>query len=280
MMAAARQREIPGGWLGSVVLHGALLAAALFAWPKHDMQGGTVVPVKILTNAAETNLRPAIEAPDVQTAQTEDPAPQAPLETVAPTPDPAPPTPAPPRPTPTPKVAPKTPPTPAPKTPAPKAAPQKTTPPQKAQPTPSLDLAELRRELGVRPSGGRRSSAPKGQNRPETDRVARPDAGEGLSASSVPGLQEQLSELWNPNCQVQGGRSARVVVTFVVGPGGRLMEKPTAGGQEFTTGVPRVAAERAINAVEIAEDRGHLAMVPRSLHGKKITARFDPSQCS
>ncbi|MET0295279.1 MAG: energy transducer TonB [Phenylobacterium sp.] len=295
MSAAARHREFPGGWAGSALLHGLLLASLLVAWPKHEIQSGTPVPVKIVTNAPRTDLRPAIEAPEVQTAQTETPAPDAPLEAPAPTPapptptppKPAPPTPAkpaPPRPTPpTPAPTPKpAPPTPAPKAPTPKAAPSKAAParPSPAASAPSLDLSELRRELGAA-SGGRRSSAARGRNQAETDRQARPDAGQGLLASSIPGLQEQLSELWNPNCQVQGGRQARVAVTFVVGAGGKLQGRPTADGHENAGGVPGAAALRAIMAVQTAAGQGVLAsVVPRSMHGKEITARFDPSQCS
>ncbi|MFC3078530.1 energy transducer TonB [Phenylobacterium terrae] len=304
MTAATREREFPTAWLGSVLLHGALIAAALVSWNSRDMQGGTVVPVKIITNASQTDLRPAIEAPAEQTAQTESPVPDAPLETVAPIPDPAPPTPAP-APTPAPKTPPqKTAPAP---TPAPKAPPQKATPtpapkapPQKATPTPapkapapkapaqkrpaektedSLDLDALANSLAkMRPSGGSRSSAQKGQNRPETAREARPNAGEGMAASSIPGLQERLEDVWNPNCTVEGGRDVRVRVTFVVGPGGVIDREnpPTAGGLENSSNpVVRVAAERAIRAVRQAAP---LTMVPRSNYGKPITANFDPTK--
>jgi outer membrane biosynthesis protein TonB len=302
--AATREREFPTGWLGSVLLHGALIAAALVTWKTQEIQGGTVVPVKIVTNAAQTNLRPAIEAPLEQTAQTEAPVPDAPLETVAPAPDPAPPTPAPqpapktppqksaptPQPTPksppqkatpTPQPAPKAPaqkatPTPAPKTPAPKAPAQKR-PATKSEE--SLDLDALANSLSkLRPTGGSRSSAQKGQNRAETARQARPNAGEGMAASSIPGLQDRLEDVWNPNCTVEGGRDVRVRVTFVVGPGGVIDREnpPTAGGLETSSNpVVRVAAERAIRAVRQAAP---LTMVPRSNYGKPITANFDPTK--
>lgn len=289
MTAATREREFPTGWLGSALLHAALIAAALVSWNTRDMQGGTVVPVKIITNAAETNLRPAIEAPTEQTAQTEAPAPDAPLETVAPIPDPAPPTPAPapaaktppqktaPAPKPAPKApAPKPTPTPAAKTPAPKAPPQKRAA-QKSED--SLDLDALANSLAkLRPSGGARSSAQKGANRPETARQARPNAGEGMAASSIPGLQERLEDVWNPNCTVEGGRDVRVRVTFVVGAGGVIdrANPPSAGGLETSSNpVVRVAAERAIRAVRQASP---LTMVPRSNYGKPITANFDPTK--
>lgn len=289
MTAATREREFPTGWLGSVLLHGALIAAALVTWNTREIQGGTVVPVKIVTNAAQTDLRPAIEAPTEQTAQTETPVPDAPLETVAPAPDPAPPTPAPqPAPkappqktTPAPKPAPKAPaqkaaPTPAAKAPAPKSPPQKR-PATKSED--SLDLDALANSLAkMRPSGGSRSSAQKGQSRAETAREARPNAGEGMAASSIPGLQDRLEDVWNPNCTVEGGREVRVRVTFVVGPGGVIDRDnpPTAGGLEQSSNpVVRVAAERAIRAVRQAAP---LTMVPRSNYGKPITANFDPSK--
>lgn len=289
MTAATREREFPTAWLGSVLLHGALIAAALVGWNTREIQGGTVVPVKIITNASQTDLRPAIEAPTEQTAQTESPVPDAPLETVAPIPDPTPPTPAP-----APTPAPKTPPQKTAPTPAPKAPPQKATPtPSPKAPAPkapaqkrpaektedALDLDALANSLAkLRPSGGSRSSAQKGQNRPETARQARPNAGEGMAASSIPGLQERLEDVWNPNCTVEGGRDVRVRVTFVVGAGGVIdrANPPTAGGLENSSNpVVRVAAERAIRAVRQAAP---LTMVPRSNYGKPITANFDPTK--
>jgi hypothetical protein len=55
-----------------------------------DLKVGTVVPVTIVANAPSTDLRPAIEAPEVQTAQTDEPVPEAPLESAAPEPQPVP----------------------------------------------------------------------------------------------------------------------------------------------------------------------------------------------
>ena len=291
MTAATREREFPTAWLGSLLLHGALIAAALVSWNTRDMQGGTVVPVKIITNASQTDLRAAIEAPDEQAAQTEAPVPNAPLETVAPAPTPAPPTPAPaptpaaktppqktaPAPTPAPKAPPqKAAPTPAPKAPAPKAAAPKR---PAAKTEDSLDLDALANSLAkLRPSGGSRSSAQKGANRSETARQARPNAGEGMAASSIPGLQERLEDAWNPNCSVEGGQDVRVRVTFVVGAGGVIdrANPPSAGGLETSANpVVRVAAERAIRAVRQAAP---LTMVPSSNYGKPITANFDPSK--
>lgn len=289
MSAATREREFPTAWLGSLLLHGALIAAALVSWNTRDLQGGTVVPVKIITNASQTDLRAAIEAPAEQAAQTEAPVPDAPVEMVAPDPTPAPPTPAPA-------------PTPAAKTPPQKTQPAPKTPPQKAAPTPAptpkapapkapapkrpaakaeegLDLDALADSLAkLRPSGGSRSSAQKGANRAETARQARPAAGEGMAASSIPGLQDRLEDVWNPNCSVEGGRDVRVRVTFVVGPGGVIDRDnpPTAGGLETSSNpVVRVAAERAIRAVRQAAP---LTMVPRSNYGKPITANFDPGK--
>lgn len=289
MSAATREREFPTAWLGSLLLHGALIAAALVSWNTRDLQGGTVVPVKIITNASQTDLRAAIEAPAEQAAQTEAPVPNAPVEMVAPDPTPAPPTPAPA-------------PTPAAKTPPQKTQPAPKTPPQKAAPTPAptpkapapkapapkrpaakaedgLDLDALADSLAkLRPSGGSRSSAQKGANRAETARQARPAAGEGMAASSIPGLQDRLEDVWNPNCSVEGGRDVRVRVTFVIGPGGVIDRDnpPTAGGLETSSNpVVRVAAERAIRAVRQAAP---LTMVPRSNYGKPITANFDPGK--
>jgi biopolymer transport protein TolR len=58
--------------IGSVLLHGAVAAALLFAWPwSRDLKIGSAVPVTIVTNAPPAELAPAIQAPEPQTAQTE-----------------------------------------------------------------------------------------------------------------------------------------------------------------------------------------------------------------
>ena len=89
-----RQRSL----VASAGLHLLVLASMLITWPwAKDLKVGTVVPVNIVSNAPSTDLRPAVEAPEEQTAMTEDPVPDAPMEAVAPTPEP---TPTPPAPTP------------------------------------------------------------------------------------------------------------------------------------------------------------------------------------
>src|SRR5690242_4425343 len=93
--------------MGSVALHAAVAAALLISW-RHprDLKIGAVVPVTIVSNAPAAELSPAIESPEPpQTAQVEQPTPQAPPEPVPPAPTPAP-TPAPPKAAPPPKPAP------------------------------------------------------------------------------------------------------------------------------------------------------------------------------
>lgn len=280
-MELSRQRSLAA----SAALHLGVVGAMLISWPwAKDLKVGTVVPVNIVTNAPTTDVRKAIEAPEEQTAQTEDPVPDAPLETVAPEPTPAP-TPTPPKPvpaptpTPTPKAPAPTPPkptptpTPAAKTPAPKT-PAAKTPPTKAAEK-SLDLDSLMASL----SKGSKSSAPKGASRPETAKQARPAVGAGVSANALAGLSEELQRRWNPNCDVEGGSDVRVRVTFTIGSSGAVTGQVSAGGQENSSNpVVRAAAERAISAVYGASP---FRTLPRDFYGERVAVNFNAREaCS
>lgn len=268
---------------GSALLHLTVAALFLIAWPwSRELKVGAVVPVKIVTNAPVTDLRPAIEAPVEQEAMAETPVPEAPPEAAPPTPvpQPEPPAPAPtppPKPTPTPKAATPAPkPAPPQKTPPPKAAtpapPQKAAPPKAAEK--SLDFDALLASVSKnRPSGGRPSAAPRGPSRPETATQARPNLGAGASANALQGLTEELQRRWNPNCDVEGGRDVRLKVTFNLGAGGQVVGQVTAGGQEFSgNSVIRAAAERAIAAVNAASPFRNL---PHEFYGQRFSVNFD-----
>lgn len=293
---------------GSAVLHVLVAALFLVSWPwAKELKIGSVVPVKIVTNAPNTDVRPAEQAPEEQEAATEEPVPNESLQAPAPpepapqpehtpakpTPAPAksaPPTPAPPKPTP-PVPTPKPSPT-AQKTPAAKPQPA----PSAAKPTPheEVDLDKLLASVsksGGRPTGQTRSSAPRGPTRTESARQARPAAGTGLSANAFAGFKDELQRRWNPNCDVEGGRDVRVKVTFTIGMGGEVAGDVTADAQggggairitvnnsaearggAVPTDVVRAGAERAIRAVYgTAPYRG----LPPAYYGQRIIVNFN-----
>ena len=228
--------------VGSVLLHGGLvvvlLISGLFAKP---LPVGGIVPVTIVSDSKITDLRAAQAAPEEQTAQTEEPVPEAPAPPAAVEPTPQlKPTPLPPTPTPKPAVDPNA------KGPKPPAKPVEK----------SLDLDAQAASVNLlAKTGGKASSAAKGPARPETALQARDaaGAGKGLSAIQMAGLAGELQRRWNPNCEVEGGRDVKVRVTFTLGPGGQVVGQVEAGGLEQSPNpVVRAAAERAIRAVHQA----------------------------
>jgi outer membrane biosynthesis protein TonB len=265
---------------GSAALHLAIAAMFLISWPwAREIKIGASVPVKIVTNAPTTDLRPAIEALEEQTAAAEAPVPNESLQAPAPpTPEPQP-APAPAAPA---SVAPKTPPPKPTPAPALSAKPQPTKPaPPKTQPRQEVDLDKLLASVskGGRPSGSTRSSAARGATQAETATQARPAAGTGLSANAMAGMAEELQRRWNPNCEVEGGRDVSLKVTFNLGRGGQVVGEVSAGGQERSSNpVVQAAAERAIRAVYAASPfRG----VPPGFNGDRIAVNFDAKKaCS
>lgn len=253
------RRELSPAAAGSVLLHAGVAAALLISWPwTRDLKVGAVVPVTIVANAPQTDLRSAEQAPVEQTAQTELPVPDAPLESAPPEPTPAPPTPAP--------VA-KT----APAKPVEKAA------PQKAQAKPAekgLDFDALLASIPASKSApAKPSSAPKGASRPETAQQARPNLGSGLSAAqAMTGLADELQRRWNPNCEVEGGREVVIRVTFALGAGGQLVGEPAAEIRGARNAVAQAAADRAVRAVYAASPFRNL---PREFYGQRVAVNFN-----
>lgn len=279
---ARENSELRGPMVASAALHLAVLASALIAWPwARELPVGAAVPVNIVANAPSTNLAPAIEAPEPAPAQTEEPVPDAPATPAAPEPlptpvpptpkaAPAPPKPAPkaaPTPTPTPKPAPATPAAKAPAKPAPKAE------------RPGLDLDALAASVAKSAKTSQRSSAAKGPARPETAQQARPDLGNGAAAAAMAGMTDDLQRLWNPNCEVEGGRDVRVRVIFTLNAGGQVSGQVDAGGLDRSANpVVKAAAERAIRAVYAAAPFRNL---PRQFYGDRIAVNFNAREaCS
>ena len=86
-MSRSRETGFSPALIGSVALHGLVAAVILIGlpWKKPTpITLGESVPVTIVTNGP-TNVRPAEEALEDQTAQTEAPVPEATPEPPAPT---------------------------------------------------------------------------------------------------------------------------------------------------------------------------------------------------
>jgi protein TonB len=253
--------------VGSVLLHAGVVALLLVSgmFAKSLPVGGAIVPVTIISDSRITDLRAAQAAPQEQTAQTEEPIPDAPPPPAAvePTPQPVPakPIPAPPKPVVDPNA----------KGPKPPAKPA-----QKA-----FDLDALAASVSKLSAGGKTSSAAKGANRPETALEAREaaGAGKGLSAIQMAGLAGELQRRWNPNCDVEGGRDVKVRVVFTLGPGGQVLGQVSAGGLEQSPNpVIKAAADRAIRAVHQAAP---FSAQYGGAFGQKVTVNFNAREaCS
>lgn len=236
-----RRAEVSPAALGSLALHGAVIAALAITWGSRDLKVGGVTPVTIVASAPDADTRPAVEGPQVQTALSELPAPDT-------RPDPA-----------------ATPPTPAPAT---KAARTGTGPAEKA-----LDLDALASSLIAPARNTRPNPAAKGPTRPEIAPVARQTTGSGLAAgAALQGLAEELQRRWNPNCDVEGGREVIVRVTFLLGLGGQVVGDVVPQIQGPRTPVAQASAERAVRAVYAASPfRG----LPGEFYGDRIAVNFN-----
>ena len=244
------RRELSPAMLGSVLLHATVGVLLMISWNfTRDLKVGTIVPVNIVAHAPDADIRPAVEAPEDQTAQADQPVPDAPLQSVAPEPQPAP------------------------KPPAPTPKAEKPTKPEKA-----LDLDALSASVSKMVKPPKPSSAAKGPARPETATVARPTVGTGLSAAALTGLTDELQRRWNPNCDVEGGRDVQVRVAFVIGVGGQVVGEVASQIKGAQNAVSQAAADRAVRAVYAAAPFRNL---PREFYGDKIAVNFNAREaCS
>jgi len=274
--------------LAAVALHGALLALLLVApvKPPPMLPVGSSVPITIVSSATVTDTRPAVQAPETQTAAAPEPTPAAPPQAPAPkveptpafTPTPPPARPKPERPRPTPPPQPSLHPTPTPRTPP--------APPQPAaRPTPAqrpIDFNHLQSIIdnARRASGNPASSAQRGPARAETAPQARPDAGRGVSQSDLLGLQQLLERLWRPNCDAPGVDTLKVKVRFTVGLNGNLLgpsgRQVTVIGREGSSLSGLAPDElRAVDSVHRAEP------FAEPYYGQTIVVNFDAKEaCS
>lgn len=253
--ARARRLELSPAAFGSVALHVAVAAAFMISWGNRNMTAGSVVPVKIVSNAP-AEPRPAEQGPQELEAQTETPVAEAP-------PEPAPP-----------------PPTPAPQTPSPKAAkPAEKAPSPLAKSKPaekSLDLDALAASL-TRPARNapqRPAAAPKGPSRPATAPVARATNGfaatSGAAVSST--MQDELERNWSIDCSLAATRDVVVRTHFTIGAGGRLVGDVTVESRGASNVSQKEAAEfRARQAVLRSQP---FVKEPRENWGQRFYADF------
>lgn len=258
------RRELNPAMIGSVLLHVTIAVALMVSWRmSRDLKVGSVVPVNIVSSAPSADLRPAVQAPEPETAAAEAPVPDAPLESVPPAPEP---TPAPP----TAKAVPAK--------PVEKQAALKPQPQPKAEKGLDLDALSASVSKMIRPAAARPSSAPKGAARPETAAQARQTVGAGLSAMAINGLKDEVQRRWNPNCDVEGGRDVQLLVTFDLSAGGQVVGDVKYQISSTQNAVSRAAAERAVRAVYAAAP---FRSLPRDFHGDRVNMKFQAREaCS
>ncbi|MET0337748.1 MAG: energy transducer TonB [Caulobacter sp.] len=261
---------------GSLILHAAVIGSFFVSWPWMTKKMVVAsVPVTIVAEGP-TNVRPAVQGPEDLPAQTENPVPDAtpePAAPPAPVPEPAPPTPAP-------KAAQK----PVPQKPAPTPAPQKPQPqkPNQAKPKEdAFDLDALAASInkGRKPAGRPNSNAQRGPNRAETAVEARPAAGAatGMTASQLATVGAQLERLWNPNCEVEGGRDVALTVSATISSTGQLVGQPRVIKGMNSNPITQAAATRAISAF----GRAAPFSVPPGFRQQEIGFNFNAkSACS
>jgi outer membrane biosynthesis protein TonB len=247
--------------LGSVLLHATVAVILMISWNfGRELKVGAVVPVKIVANAPETNLREAEQAPVEQAAATPEPTPAAPAQSQAP---PEPPKPVPPPPQP--KALP----------PEPKAQAMPAPPKPQPKPEKSLDLDALSASISkmAKAAPAKPSSAAKGPARPETAQQARPALGNGVAAAAaIEGLADDLQRRWNPNCAVEGGRDVLVTVYFTLAASGQVSGDVTPEIKSVHNAVSVAGANRAVSAVYAAAPYRNL---PREFYGERIHVNFN-----
>lgn len=237
--------------LGSIAVHAAVVALALFSWPRAEEARPPVtvssVPVTIVSDmvieaAAPDNPSEELVAEDAATAPPPpDPAPPEPAPPVptppAPTPRPVekapPPRPTPPRPTPARPTPPKAQPTP------PRPTPPRPTPPRPAprREEPTLDLEALAGPRRPATPGPRAPTGQQGQGRASQ-----------ATGPQITAIFNQVYPNWVLNCDVPGANELRIQVELTLSPTGRITAGPTLLSPRSDP-VWRAAADNAVRAL-------------------------------
>jgi outer membrane biosynthesis protein TonB len=270
-MRAAAPNRAPA-LAASLALHAAILLAAIIAWPwlHKPINVGEVVSVNLISSNDLADMRGAIAAPTPQQAATSEPvpqaAPQAPAPVEAPTPLPMP-TPPQPKAAPTPAKPLQTKPVPTPSKTA------KQTPAKPATPSfdPDAVLASLNQTN--RSSGAHQSSARRGASQAQTAVQARLANGssDAASASALNNIGAAIQKVWRPNCTIAGAADANITVSFILGPGGRLIGTPKSSAENATDPVLAAFSQRAVSAIPHAAPFDGL---PASLYNQQIELKF------
>jgi protein TonB len=243
----------------AIALHVGVIAAILMFGNvlNKPVYGPNVVSVTLVNTP--NNPSPSIVTP-------------TPSQTAAPpTPEEAP-APLPPAPVPKPvQAAPKPTPAPSPKpVPTPKAAPAPTPKPvAKPAPDDSSFPDKILNHIGGSPA----------QSHPRPPSNTASGTGATPSPAAMASLKNQLERLWNPNCEVMGGSDISIVITFQLGAGGRLSNKPTSSVGDSGGELTKVASDRAIRAVYqyFSDPNRPFANLPPD----KYTVNFNPKEyCS
>jgi outer membrane biosynthesis protein TonB len=310
--------DIRPALIASIALHLAVVLLCVLAMEfSPPVKAVNVTPVTLVTSAAEPNVKPAVQAPETQTAQAPEPAPSpeppSPVETPTPTPS-VPPPPAPsPAPSPAPKPAPHPMPHPAPPTPRPpppKPAPTPKPKPPPPKPAPDLDLSSLAKAApkrstvldlsslakakahGTHPSdlnlaalagetagGHRGGAAARGAFRPETDRFARQAVGaaNALTGDELGALQAKLIPLWHPNCGVEGAQHVVIKVELKLDGAMRLAAPPKLLAQTSAGAPQGVIDAAAQRALTATAEGAPYTELPKNAP-KDIILKFDAKQ--
>jgi outer membrane biosynthesis protein TonB len=310
--------DIRPALIASIALHLAVVLLCVLAMEfSPPAKVVNVTPVTLVTSAAEPNVKPAVQAPETQTAQAPEPAPSpeppSPVETRTPTPSVPPP---PPPPSPQPKPAPRPIPHPAPPTPRPpppKPTPTPTPKPKPAppKPAPDLDLTSLAKAApkraaanldltslakakahGVHPSdlnlaalagdtagGHRGGAAARGAFRPETDRFARQAVGaaNALTGDELGALQAKLIPLWHPNCGVEGAQHVVIKVELKLDGAMHLAAPPKLLAQTSAGAPQGVVDAAAQRALTATAEGAPYTELPRNAP-KDIILKFDAKE--
>ncbi|MFN4297641.1 MAG: hypothetical protein ACK4FB_12455 [Brevundimonas sp.] len=254
--------------IGSVGLHAAVVALALFPWPRSAPPPMvSSVPVSIISSeqvAAAPADNPSDELIEEAEAALDDLEAEI-LPEVEPTPpEPTPPQPAPPQPAPPEKA-----PTPRPNpTPTPRPSP---TPPEKARPAPTPRPSQNRPDPGLdldslsQPTPRQQAQRPTGQS----------GAGQAPRAtgSQIADLGGQVTRHWILNCDVDGMRDLSIPVRVTITSTGRISAGPTVT-ERRASATWQTASEAMLRAIRAAEPFD----VPSGFETQEINFRFRADQ--
>jgi outer membrane biosynthesis protein TonB len=283
LASMAGERQSPLGLIGSVLLHGGVIAATLFTFAhKLDVtqESAPVVPVEVVTIADKTNLIATVKAPPKAEPKEEEPMPPQPQKLDTPTPQPEPkpekldvaPEPKP-ESSPPAEVAPEPAPKPPPPLPKVKPAPEpKADVPKKEE----FDINKITALLDKRDAS--QASLPKGKVANKT--VKGFGAQTAMTMDLQDSLRSQIQQCWNPPVGAPHPEELVVGFELFLKPDGSVAQPPQLSGESDSGAAhdsfTRAAAEAARRAIYTCAPY----KLPRDRYGQwqDITLTFDPRQ--